>query len=309
LNCSVSYVTPMPITFKVCPHKTRIVNRHIYSNEPQCFAKSCHDNIRMYNDNGFIQSVCLAYNQHHRLHIRPDDIWIAIITQLSLFVKTPFKTIELSNIDELYTIKSSNEHFIPKFSTTTQNDRLVCSLLFNHEPFQTHAQRDLFELQCGIPEVTLLGNAEDWIELRKKTTLLESFKLFAWADMLYPILNQFIHSFTQPDLLFWNRICSYHGGGSSVKYLSGWITCFCPFDMLGNWKGNERCKPSENVPGTFHTSYWPLIPTDHIPLGFLQSRVKLQGNSYKLFAGHRGIRIETLNTLQPNIEWALIEYI
>jgi len=33
--------------------------------------------------NGFVLSVVRAYGQHHDLVIRPDDVWIAILTQFS----------------------------------------------------------------------------------------------------------------------------------------------------------------------------------------------------------------------------------
>jgi hypothetical protein len=33
-----------------------------------------------------VHTVILAYNKHHALIIRPDDVWLAILTQISLFV-------------------------------------------------------------------------------------------------------------------------------------------------------------------------------------------------------------------------------
>ena len=36
--------------------------------------------------NGFVHSVTKAYNDHHHLVIRPDDIWLAITTQFSAYV-------------------------------------------------------------------------------------------------------------------------------------------------------------------------------------------------------------------------------
>jgi hypothetical protein len=35
--------------------------------------------------NGFVEACITAYNQHHHLIIRPDDVWLAIITQFSFF--------------------------------------------------------------------------------------------------------------------------------------------------------------------------------------------------------------------------------
>jgi len=35
------------------------------------------------NPNGFVNALAAAYNQHHDLVIRPDDVWIAILSQFS----------------------------------------------------------------------------------------------------------------------------------------------------------------------------------------------------------------------------------
>ncbi|EFA86410.1 hypothetical protein PPL_00202 [Heterostelium album PN500] len=37
-------------------------------------------------NNSFLQACYLAYSQHHNLVIRPDDIWIAIMTQFSFYL-------------------------------------------------------------------------------------------------------------------------------------------------------------------------------------------------------------------------------
>jgi len=37
-------------------------------------------------ENGFVDAVTTAYNGHHHLVIRPDDVWQAIITQFSFYV-------------------------------------------------------------------------------------------------------------------------------------------------------------------------------------------------------------------------------
>jgi len=35
------------------------------------------------NPNGFVNALAAAYNQHHDLVIRPDDVWIAILSQFN----------------------------------------------------------------------------------------------------------------------------------------------------------------------------------------------------------------------------------
>ena len=35
--------------------------------------------------NGFVDTVLQCYNCHHALIIRPDDVWLAILTQFNFF--------------------------------------------------------------------------------------------------------------------------------------------------------------------------------------------------------------------------------
>src|SRR6478735_6423430 len=38
------------------------------------------------SENGFVWSAYHAYSNHHHLTIRPEDVWFAILTQLSFFI-------------------------------------------------------------------------------------------------------------------------------------------------------------------------------------------------------------------------------
>ena len=40
----------------------------------------------IYCNSGFVLAISSAYNQHHNLVLKPDDVWIAITTQFSLYV-------------------------------------------------------------------------------------------------------------------------------------------------------------------------------------------------------------------------------
>lgn len=40
------------------------------------------------SNNGFIRAAIEAYNHHHNLIIRPDDVWLAILTQFNLYVNS-----------------------------------------------------------------------------------------------------------------------------------------------------------------------------------------------------------------------------
>jgi hypothetical protein len=36
--------------------------------------------------NGFVDTVVHAYNEHQHLEIRPDDVWFAVLGQMSIYV-------------------------------------------------------------------------------------------------------------------------------------------------------------------------------------------------------------------------------
>jgi hypothetical protein len=56
---------------------------------------------------------------------------------------------------------------------------------------------------CGFPSVTLLGDIEDWENIRKRLKLLLSgtygSDLTTWAGLLVPIFDRFILTFSTPD--------------------------------------------------------------------------------------------------------------
>jgi Domain of unknown function (DUF4419) len=49
------------------------------------FDKASSDSIYKL-ENGFVWASIQAYNQHHHLRIRPEDVWFSIINQLSFYI-------------------------------------------------------------------------------------------------------------------------------------------------------------------------------------------------------------------------------
>jgi hypothetical protein len=101
-------LVPMPITFTVNEHAARVVQITSKSTAQAFAAEICKkvDARRRHPDqthllasslntrslpqiiptkNGFVETCIAAYNQHHHLIIRPDDVWLTIITQFSFF--------------------------------------------------------------------------------------------------------------------------------------------------------------------------------------------------------------------------------
>ncbi|KAI5923045.1 hypothetical protein F4810DRAFT_711087 [Camillea tinctor] len=228
--------------------------------------------------NGLVLTCLRAYNNHHHLVLRPDDVWIAIITQFSfyvnkhaeelrsLFVRHKGKqelvvetdvskpddidfsrmTAEISDkIHENIVDKDLQAWITPSFSTTTEIDAVVCSAIFMSTMKEYFEYR--FRLLCGIPSVTLLGDVSDWEEILQRLDKLKSFgstheKLERWRILLVPVIQNMIRCFHVPEEQadFWSRICHRESFGSGPRYLSGWITAFCVFSNKGDWQGDSQ---------------------------------------------------------------------
>jgi hypothetical protein len=106
--------------------------------------------------NGLVWAVMRAYNHHHHLKIRPDDVWLAVLTQFSAYVNAHAKELRGSFVaneeqQELRTELRSDGRdisaamtlllqenvtdpklrgwILPTFSTTTKTDTTVASIV------------------------------------------------------------------------------------------------------------------------------------------------------------------------------------
>ncbi|KAM7221393.1 protein of unknown function (DUF4419) domain containing protein [Rhypophila decipiens] len=155
--------------------------------------------------NGFIHACIEAYNEHHNLVLRPEDIWFAILTQLSGYINAHADDLKaqllsdpppdpsgqarqslyieanISSPDfdhgamayQMTKLMSDNladpslrEWILPAFSTTTKDDQAVASIIFMGT-LQKYFTYS-WGTRCGIPSVTLLGDVDDWIEIAQR---------------------------------------------------------------------------------------------------------------------------------------------
>ena len=215
------------------------------------------------SNNGFVDAAISAYNNHRNLIIRPDDVWLAILTQFNLYVNAHPEELrhhfvahegqkalaiatggntttydwgefplEISKlIHENVIDPELRTWIIPDFTTTTATDKVVCSIVM-----MSTLQRYFIYLSyllCGIPSVTLEGEKADWQEIMKRINKLPTFgeEAKAWHKLLVPVISRFITAFDDPETEenqdFWQKIAHTTGGGSGPTFLSGWITAFC----------------------------------------------------------------------------------
>lgn len=267
----------------------------------------------MPQSNGFVHTVLKCYNEHHALIIRPDDVWLAIMTQFSCFVNGNAEAMrslfvlhegkkELAlEIDQKpgegnwdLVVNMLVEHMnkqiqqnvidpelqqwiIPNFSTTTPLDVLVSGMVMMATVKEYFTYRLM--MTCGIPRVTLEGEKSDWTCILNRLEKLKEFgpKTNAWYSLLRPILLRFIKAFDHPDskenLDFWSRVADYEGFGSGTVWLSGWITAFMVFDENGLWTPDKSHKDSELI---IDGVSYPLLDSAEIPAGYAQVDVTVE---------------------------------
>jgi hypothetical protein len=344
----------MTITFSVSPVENTAHKGAVFSDiknilrKEKCYKKNAGGEILQTSQQGsnvdlcdprwsnsFIGTVFKAYCDHHDLVLRPDDIWLAILTQFSAYVnanaeKLRSKFVSHEGQQELIVVQMSTlrtadygkmaleitdviqkhlvdggvrEWILPSFTTTKPTDVIVASVVMM-ALLKAYFKYTCM-LMCGIPKITLLGEPKDWEDIRMRVEKLPQYDLTdrimtKWKDMLLPILDQFIDaSRGKPDADFWTKICHREGGGSGPSYLSGWITIFTAFDDDGKWRG--KCANQNG---------WLKIETSVISCGMVHVPVKIDDNGIEyqseMFAGH--ITSELHNggcQMQPRLDWAI----
>ncbi|KAI9712772.1 MAG: hypothetical protein M1820_001394 [Bogoriella megaspora] len=290
------------------------------------------------SDNGFVRTAMLAYAGHHHLIIRPEDVWFAILTQLSFYInghaealrshfvdhegKKRLKVVDIGTIDSADFGKMAiwiteeiqanvkdpelRQWIMPDFSSTTKTDSIVAAILMMGS-MQSYFEYT-FQLLCGIPSVTLLGEREDWVKLLKRLRKLPELgqETTQWYAVLSPILSYFVRSWDEPDHPdvrdFWNRIASKESMGSGPDYLTGWMTAFCFWDVDGKPLSYRHGLPtpddiqfSDNPNYDLGSALKLRVDMDKVPTGYVTVPVKVDDNgrlyNTEMLAGSVGMRI------------------
>lgn len=313
----------MPVTLNVASHQGRPwINPPPVVSTEQLFQKSCKKEYRdckqiiqsSFNDlpnasicassNGFVRACHHAYSNHHHLILRPEDIWFAILSQLSFHINAHAEELrsffvahegreelEVFGIGTIKTVdfgpltvrmtKEMDKHIVdpdmrqwilPDFSTTTQTDTVTAAVLMMGAMQEYFSYKMI--LCCGIPSVTLLGEKDDWIKIQDRLDKLPQLgpEPEQFTKLLKPIMEYYIRSFDVPDdpevRSFWTRI-AHQNGGSRRHYLSGWITAFCFWDAGGKCLYNT---PEGAVNTNDRSKSYPTSPGCNID-GTLYHRV------------------------------------
>jgi Domain of unknown function (DUF4419) len=282
--------------------------------------------------NGFVLGAISAYSNHHHLTLRPEDIWFAILTQLSLYVnahaeelRTFFVAHEgkkelwiecLNRVDswdfgllaeEMSKLIAQNvldpglrEWIMPQFTTTTQTDTIVASVLMMGA-LQKYFSYG-FRTDCGIPSVTLLGVKEDWQTLleRLEKLLVLGNEPTQFYSLLKPVLTRFVKTFDDPESDdtkdFWSRI-AHESRGSGSHRITGWIAAFSFWDQDGKSLYAPHGEPPTRYGLRLGETIYHTVEMSRIPAGWTSVPVKIDdnGNIYEttMVAGSVAVRVST----------------
>ena len=258
--------------------------------------------------NGFVYGAIEAYSEHHHLQIRPEDIWFAILSQLSFYINRHaedlrgklvahegkkelvveisgrdhysvdfgvFATAMSDKIDTEILDRTLKDWVMPAFSTTTEEDKVVASVLFMGSMQEYFAY--VCAIRCGLPSVTLLGEKSDWVTILNRLDKLKEFgdEPTQFQALLRPIISRFILSFENPHSevvkSFWNRIAHKIDMGSGPDYYSGWISAFCFWNLEGkikHWEDNSKMSPLHLDDAVYHAVSSAKFPAGYLSVPF-----------------------------------------
>ncbi|KAF7305879.1 hypothetical protein HMN09_00742100 [Mycena chlorophos] len=223
--------------------------------------------------NGFFHALSEAYNKHHHLVLRPDDVWLAILVQFNFFVNANSEAlranfvahdkkkkleVERTELIDFGEFARAMTHEVsknvvdpalrawtlPDFSTTTVRDTTVASIMLM-ATLKSYFEYEFSSILCGIPSVTLEGERADWKEVLRRARKLKEYgvQTIAWYHLLAPVLRRFVRAFDEPrgeeNVQFWQRVAHHTVEGSGSAVYSGWATAFTVFDEKGRWIGSQ----------------------------------------------------------------------
>lgn len=293
-------------------------------------------------------AIHVAFAQHRPLVLSPDAVWLTILGGVAQHVKlnaealrprlarhhgkrelrvTLTESLELNPTaicDAVAGFRSALAREIGQgaaalltcdFSTTGDVERVASEILLmdTYSPYFDFA----VESVCGIPELTLLGEAGDWRQMRERVDVLAELDLGWWTSSLAPILEKLSDaSEGRPDAKFFRDIYKpqdAYGG----EIIVGWSARLYPYVASGG--RFEQRNPLLEHPLDFRPpkrkkSPWydgVGIRTGDVPGGLGTCTVKVDdaitGRRYslELKGGLVGVEVDADGRLAPCAGWTV----
>lgn len=314
--------------------------------------------------NPLITAVGDAFDEHRPLILSPDAIYCTILQGVAIHLNLHMdelksKLIKSDAPDELivrndeldqdpaawgvlidqltqemkpHFVKDTYKFFNPQFSTTTASQMKVNQILMLNS-FKT-TFKYIAESGCGIPQITLTGELNDWLWIEKQLDELQDYGMGQWAEVLRPVIHEFIQAYKgKPNLEFWHNIYKSAMTYGEV-YLSGWIIKFFPYLEGGSvdeeWLNDRMDADASDTSEV----YWGLpIKIEYTPNPFMNgddyllstidgqelpaafTHINVQWNNYfkgfsknmLVYSGFIGLRQHDNLALEPFATWAVFD--
>lgn len=243
------------------------------------------DSLVSFGYHSFFNGMYTAYADHRPFVLSPDMMWLLISQGFArhihsnpekyrkYFVDFKGKTslVVLSETDLLHetnptrwedvlnefdsqmakhTGKEIVDLLTANFSTTGITEK-VASQINVMKAMEPYFEFVVLYIACGIPEITLQGNTEDWKKVLDKAQKLKKYDLAWWIDEIEPLLKEFINaSEGKVNKKFWRNMFKYHTkkqyGAPNV--IDGWIVKFFPYDKDGKRNNLKSLNGTSSLP-------------------------------------------------------------
>ncbi|KAH0524095.1 hypothetical protein TsFJ059_009007 [Trichoderma semiorbis] len=289
------------------------------------------------SSDSLVRGAIEAWGQHQSLVLRPDEVWFEILAQLNFYMTAHAEDVRHLFVDhegkeEIQVWRFSWRDVIaafageiqqrvktdwlldwimPNFTTSDDNDGLTATVLMMG--LMQHYFEFSGGITCGLPEVTLLGERDDWVKLLGKLDRLKEWgeEPADYADRLRPILTRFVLTWDEPDCDevkdFWKNIVRSQrlfmcGAGPTGYSISGWITGFLHWTVEGDLRISRQAEQEFNPSDDYDMLVLDGIPyfsteLDDVPVGYAKAPLKMldypvQGTDSMayLLAGNVGVQ-------------------
>lgn len=292
-----------------------------------------------------VGAVGASFAIHYPLVLSPDAIWVTIAQGLATHINRHAEAVrrkfvshegkvkivirrdnfikgaedndwegafgEFSSVIQEHIGKANHEMIVSDFSTTGPVERAASEVVLM-DAMQSYFTYGVMTL-CGIPDIELLGTAEDWERLRHKVdgwTFEGEADLSWWTTPLKRVLDNFVSAAKgKADPEWWQSMYKEgsSGGSGAVSKVSGWINWLFPY--IQGFGGKTERNKKVGVQGL---AYGDGLREDDYPSSL--AKVPFEWNYYgkvyqmELLAGVTAVVQDPESyAVAPNVGWAVRE--
>lgn len=261
ITFQVDDVVPAATPLRCIPVKTKLGR---LSGEMVIHGSIDGDVINGHSVHSLLETIHSSYVDHRPLILTPDHIWLTLCQGLAHHIQAQpemvrervvlhegrrgvaafFSSADVDWVQVLEELGAEIATEAPElhslvmqnFSTTGEAERMAyLGVLL--EMAGSYFGYNINPI-CGIPSITLRGEASDWDMLIAAASALRRFGLGFWIDRIELVLRHFAMAARgDVDVAHWQRIYQQNQR-CSVTFVSGWIGLLFPYIKNGR---NHRC--------------------------------------------------------------------